>query len=188
MIKNIVIAVLCFALITVIYFWGPRPTKPASFTVPTTSLEENICEKAAAQFGDCNKILLLDSDSNLVFAESSLGIVPALTNKEFTQVEKFLPMMDFQEFKEEAGDRGPLDWRVANNIREDLSMIYGFAEDDAKTIVITSEGNIQPNKFYVRDNLWVWYATVEKEKAKLPVEVTVYDENGQVVNGGSVEE
>lgn len=188
MIKNSVIVVLLFALIIVVYFWGPRPAKPSSFTVPTTSLEENICEKAATQFGDCNKILLFDSNSNLVFAETSVGIVPALINKEFTKSEKFIPIMDFQEFKEEVGDRGPLDWRVANKIREDLSIIYGFAEDDAKTIVISSEGNVQPNKFYVRDNLWVWYATFEKEKIKLPVEVTAYDESGQVVYGGNEEE
>ncbi|MFS0862232.1 hypothetical protein [Fredinandcohnia sp. 179-A 10B2 NHS] len=188
MIKNSLIAVLCVALITVVYFWGPRPTKPVNFTVPTASLEENICEKAATQFGDCEKVLLFDSDSNLVFAESSLGIVPALTNKDFTQFEKFIPMMDFQEFEEEAEDRGPIDWRVANKIREDLSIIYGFAEDDAKTIILTSEGNVQPNKFYVRDNLWVWYTTVEKEKVEVPVEVTVYDENGKIVYGRSVEE
>jgi hypothetical protein len=60
---------------------------------------------------------------------------------------------------------------------------FGFAEDDAKTIVINSEGNIQPTRFLVRDNLWVWYAVFEKDEIKLPVEVTVYDADGHIVKG-----
>lgn len=189
--KKIVMVALCIGIMVVIYFLASRPTnstKPtdsATPDIPTTSLEERICERVSAQFGDCKRILLFDAHSNLVFAESSSGIIPVLTNKEFTDFKKFItPMMDFQEFKEEAVERGPIDWRADNHVQKDFSIIYGFAHDDAKTIVINSEGNIQPNRFYVRENLWVWYATFQKEKVKLPVDVTVYDSDGQIIFGG----
>ncbi|MEH7749555.1 hypothetical protein V7659_31820, partial [Neobacillus drentensis] len=185
-------AVLCLGLGAVIYFLssGPTfPTKPALSskpTIPTTSLEESICERVKTEFGDCKKILLFDANSKLVFAENSTGIFPVLTNKEFTKFNKFIfPMMDFQEFKEEKVERGPIDWRAKNNVQKDFSVIYGFAGDDAKTIVINSEGNIQPNRFFVRDNLWVWYVTIQKDKVTLPVKVTVYDSNGQIIFGGN---
>ncbi|MGM0903549.1 MAG: hypothetical protein ACQEXB_20920 [Bacillota bacterium] len=185
--KKMFIAILSLALVGVMYFAAFRPAKPAHTainTIPVTSLEESICEKVAAQFGDCKRILLFDAHSNLVFAESSSGIIPVLTNNEFTEFKKFItPMMDFQEFREEKAERGPIDWRV-DNVQKDFSVIYGFAEDDAKTIVINSEGNVQPNRFYVRDNLWVWYAVIQKDKVELPIEVTVYNANGQVIYGG----
>jgi hypothetical protein len=187
--KNILIAALCIGIIVETYFLATRlisPTQPSissNHLIPTVSLEKRICEKVSAQFGDCKKLLLYDTNSNLVFSESSSGIIPVLTNKEFTEFKKFIyPMLDFQEFKEEKEERGPIDWRVKNNVQKDLSIIYGFAEDKAKIIVINSEGNIQPNRFFVRDNLWVWYVTLHKEKAQLPVKVTVYDADGQIIN------
>ncbi|WP_243300423.1 hypothetical protein [Bacillus litorisediminis] len=193
--KKSLTAVLCLAIIAVIYFWTLRltsPTQPpilANPAISTTSLEERICERVSAQFGDCKKILLFDADSKLVFAESSSGIIPVLTNKGFTDYKKFIyPMLDFQEFNEEKEERGPIDWRAENNVQKDLSVIYGFAEDDAKTIVINSEGNIQPNRFYVRDNLWVWYVTFQKDKVKLPVKVTIYGEDGQIIFGENQKE
>lgn len=177
--KNILIAVLCLGVIVVIYFFASTPTSPI---IPTTSLEKSICERISAQFGDCKQILLYDSKSNLVFAENSSGIIPVLTNKGFTDFKKIIyPEMDFQEFSEEKVERGPIDWRVNNKVSKDFSIIYGFAEDDAKTIVINSEGNIQPNRFFVRDNLWVWYITFQKDKVTLPVKVTVYDADGQII-------
>ncbi|HWO75867.1 MAG TPA: hypothetical protein VNM69_08175 [Bacillus sp. (in: firmicutes)] len=186
---------VCLAIIAVIYFGTLRltsPTQPpilANPAISTTSLEERICERVSAQFGDCKKILLFDADSKLVFAESSSGIIPVLTNKGFTDYKKFIyPMLDFQEFNEEKEERGPIDWRAENNVQKDLSVIYGFAEDDAKTIVINSEGNIQPNRFYVRDNLWVWYVTFQKDKVKLPVKVTIYGEDGQIIFGENQKE
>lgn len=187
--KNILVAILCLALVGVMYFGVFRPTKSANttaiLTIPSTSLEESICENVTAQFGDCKKILLFDNHSKLVFAQSSSGIVPVLTNSEFTEMKKFIsPMMDFQEFREEKVERGHLDWRVNNHVQKDFSLIYGFAEDDVKTIVINSEGNVQPNRFYVHDNLWVWYAVIPKDKVELPVEVMAYDDNGQKINGG----
>lgn len=187
--KKILITVLCLGFIVIIYFLASLPPKPTSPTIPTTTLEEKICKKVSDQFGDCKKILLFDTNSNLVFAESSSGIIPVLTNKEFTEFNKFIyPMLDFQEFKEEKEERGPIDWRADNNVQKDLSVIYGFAEDAAKTIVINSEGYIQPNRFFVRENLWVWYVTVQKDKVKLPVKVTVYDANGQIIYGGNDKE
>lgn len=188
MIKNSLIAALCIGIILETYFLASRltvPAKPAissSHMIPTVSLEKRICERVSAQFGDCKKILLYDTTSNLVFAESSSGIIPVLTNSDFTEFKKLIyPMMDFQEFKEEKEERGPIDWRVKNNVQKDLSIIYGFADDKAKTIVINSEGNIQPNRFFVRDHLWVWYVTLHNHKVKLPIKVTVYDADGQTI-------
>ena len=190
--KKIFIAALSIGIIVGIYFFVSRPTKPtipASLIIPTTSLEERVCEKVTAQFGDCKKILMFDSNSNLVFAESSVGIIPVLTNKEFTDFNKFIyPILDFQEFKEEKEERGPIDWRADNNVLKDFSVIFGFAQDNAKTIVINSEANIQPNRFFVKDNLWVWYATFQKDKVKLPVKLTVYDADGQIIFGGKEKE
>jgi hypothetical protein len=192
--KKVLIAALCLGIIVVIYFLASRPTSPTkpsisdSPDIPSTSLEERICERVSAQFGDCKKILMFDTNSNLVFTESSSGIIPVLTNKGFTDFKRFIPMMDFQEFNEEKVERGPIDWRAQNNVQKDFSIIYGFAEDDAKTIVINSEGNIQPNRFFVRDNLWVWYVTFQKDKVKLPVKVTVYDADGQIIFGGNEKE
>jgi hypothetical protein len=186
--KKLLIALLFIVGVVVIYLFPiqlTKPTNPAISIIPSTSLEESTCDKVTAQFGDCEKILLFDAHSKIVFAESSSGIIPVLTNKEFTEFKKVItPMMDFQEFREEREERGPIDWRVANDVQKDFSIVYGFAEDEAKTIVINSEGNVQPNRFYVRDNLWVWYAVFPKNKVELPIEVSVYDANGQIIHGG----
>jgi hypothetical protein len=97
-------------------------------------------------------------------------------------------MLDFQEFREETIERGPLDWRAKMNVQKNFSIIYGFAEDDAKTIIINSEGNVQPNRFFVRDNLWVWYAPFLRDKVTLPVKVTVYNADSQIIYGGNGKE
>lgn len=185
--KTILIAVLFLGLVVITYFWETQPNQSvhsAITSIPTTPLEERICEKVSEQFGDCKNILLFDSHSNLVFVESSSGIIPVSTNPTFTDFKKFIyPGLDFQEFKEEKVERGPIDWRVENSVQKNYSVIYGFAEDDAKTIVINSEGNVQPNKFFVRDNLWVWYVTFQKDKVKLPIYITVYNAKGQLIYG-----
>ncbi|RXZ02751.1 hypothetical protein [Fictibacillus sp. S7] len=190
--KKWVLAVLCIGVIVVIYFFVSRPSSPASPAppdIPSTSLEEQVCQRVAEQDGDCKGIRLFDADSHLVFAESSTGITPALTNNAYTEFKKFIyPMLNFQEFNEERGDRGPIIWQVKNKVQKNLSIIYGFAEDEAKTIVINSEGHVQPNRFFVRDNLWVWYATFQKDEVKLPVKVTVYDAKGNVISSGDEEE
>lgn len=189
--KNIIIGILLAGLAVSIFLYIYSPVKyttSAIHSVPTTSLEEKVCEEVIEISGDCKRILLYDANSHLVFAEGSTGIFPILTNEEFTDYKKFLNVMDFQEFNEEKVDRGPIDWRAANQIEKNFSVIYGFAEDKAKTIVINSEGNIQPSKFFVRDNLWVWYALFNKDKVKLPAEVTVYDEKGEIIYGGKDQE
>ncbi|MDN4072931.1 hypothetical protein [Fictibacillus terranigra] len=189
--KKWLLAVLCIGII-VIYFFVSRlssPSSPAPPDIPAASLEEQVCQRVADQDDDCKGIRLFDADSHLVFAESSTGITPALTNNEFTEFKKFIyPMLNFQEFNEERGDRGPIIWQVKNKVQKNLSIIYGFAEDEAKTIVINSEGNVQPNRFFVRDNLWVWYTTFQKDEVKLPVKVTVYDAKGNMISRGNEEE
>ncbi|WP_090236941.1 hypothetical protein [Fictibacillus solisalsi] len=190
--KKWLFTVLCLGIIVVIYLfvsWPLSPDSPAPPDIPATSLEEQVCQRVAAQDGDCKGIRLFDADSHLVFAESSAGITPALTNNEFTEIKKFIyPMLNYQEFNEERGDRGPIIWQAKNKVQKKLSVIYGFAGNEAKTIVITSEGNVQPNRFFVRDNLWVWYVTFQKDSVKLPVKVTVYDAKGNIISKGDEEE
>lgn len=173
--KNILLIVALALTIFVIYLIEMHPNSTKTVSIPSTSsLEESVCEEVSAQFGDCKRILLFDAQSRIVFAENSLGIVPVLTNKEFTVFKKIIyPILEFQEFQEERQERGSITWQANTKLEKDLSIIYGFAEDNTKSIIITSEGNIQPNKFFFQDNLWVWYATFPKDKVKLPVEVDV---------------
>ncbi|WP_033829676.1 hypothetical protein [Bacillus andreraoultii] len=183
--KKMIIAAICFVVLVIICIWVLRPTSPVNFTVPQPSLEKTVCDKVSAEIGDCKRILLFDRDSNLVFVEASEGIVPVRTNESFTKVQNIIfPIMDFAEFKEEHSDRGPIDWRVATDIDGKSSFIYGFAEDEAKTIVINREGKIQPNKFYIRDHLSVWYVLIDKPEITLPLDVSVYDNNGQKIDAG----
>ena len=190
--KKYLLALLCLGLIVIIYIFvaspSPAPTPtPVSTPAPTPgsiSLEDKICATVSAHYGDCKKVIITDMNSNIAFAEMDSGIVPVLFSKDHTEVVKMINPLDFQEWKEESGDRGPIGWQVRNNVQKDFSMISGFAEDDAKTIIINSEGDIQPNKFFVRDNLWVWYIT-SKDKFTLPVKVTVYDAKGHIIFGGN---
>ncbi|WML48935.1 hypothetical protein RCG23_02115 [Neobacillus sp. PS3-34] len=198
--KKILIALLSLGLIVLLYFLASRPgSSPGSNSIPTTSLEEKICTKVAAQYGDCKKVILIDTNSNVAFAETGFGILPVLISKDHTEMVKMIPGLDFQEFREEKEETGPITWRVENNVQKDFSIIYGFARDNAKTIIINSEGNIQPNKFFVRDDLagmsggsgtaalWVWYVTSKDEMFK-PADVTVYGADGHIIYGGSKEE
>lgn len=198
--KKILIALLSLGLIVLLYFLASRPgSSPGSNSIPTTSLEEKICTKVAAQYGDCKKVILIDTNSNVAFAETGFGILPVLISKDHTEMVKMIPGLDFQEFREEKEETGPITWRVENNVQKDFSIIYGFARDNAKTIIINSEGNIQPNKFFVRDDLagmsggsgtaalWVWYVTSKDEMIK-PADVTVYGADGHIIYGGSKEE
>jgi hypothetical protein len=183
--KKFLITFLCLGLIVVIYFLAARPSlAPTPAPIPgSLSLEDKICAKVSAHYGDCKKVIFTDMNSNLAFVEIDSGILPVLISKDHSEMVKMIhPLMDFQEWKEERGDRGPLVWQARNNVQKDFSMISGFAEDDAKTIIINSVGDMQPNKFFVRDNLWVWYIT-SKDKITLPVKVTVYDANGHIIFG-----
>ncbi|RST76098.1 hypothetical protein D4T97_004725 [Siminovitchia acidinfaciens] len=155
-----------------------------SLSRPGPSLEEKICARLTAQYGDCQNIIFFDGHSNLVFAESDLGIMPVLMDKELTEIVKVIHPLDFQEYKEH---NRPIAWQADNNLQKDLSMISGFADNTAKTIIINSEGGVQPNKFFIRDNLWFWYVTF-KNKVILPADVTAYDEKGDIVYSGDEEE
>jgi hypothetical protein len=185
--KKFLGALLCLGVIVVVYFSTSLPiTAPSPTPSPgSTSLEEKICAKVSAHYGDCKRIILIDTNSNLAFAESELGILPVLISKDHTDIVKMIhPLLYFQEFKEEKEERGPISWAVKNNVQKDFSVISGFATDEVKTIIINSAGDRQPNKFFVRDNLWVWYIT-SKDKINLPLSVTVYDANGQIISGGN---
>jgi hypothetical protein len=198
--KKILIALLCLGLIVVLYFSASLPgSSPGSNYIPTTSLEAAICAKVEAQNEDCKKVILIDTDSNVAFVETEFGILPVLISKDHTKMVKVIPGLDFQEFREEKEENGPITWRVENNVEKDFSILYGFARDKAKTIIINSEGNIQPNRFYVRDDLagmsggsgtaalWVWYITSKDELIK-PADITVYGADGHLIYGGSKEE
>ena len=99
--KKILAAVLCLGLIVVLYFSASPPdTGPGS--IPTTpSLEEDICTKVAAKYGECKKVILIDIDSNVAFAETGSGILPVLISKDHNKIVKIIyPELNFQEFRE----------------------------------------------------------------------------------------
>ncbi|WP_062232323.1 hypothetical protein [Fictibacillus sp. FJAT-27399] len=162
-------------------------------------MEDIICSKVSAKHMECKQIRLIDMNSNLAFVETEFGILPVLISKDHTEMVKMIPGLDFQEFREEKEENGPITSRVGNDIQKDFSILYGFARDKAKTIIINSQDNIQPNKFFIRDDLagmnggpgtaplWFWYVT-SKDKIKLPVKSTVYDSNGHIIYGGNEEE
>ncbi len=146
---------------------------------------ESICERLAEQYGDCEKIIFIDGTSNLVFADSEIGIIPVLMSKGFTEIEKVINPLYYQEYREE---NKPMSWQATRKLQKDLSLISGFSSDDAKTIIINSEGNIQPNRIFIRDDLWFWYVTIPKNEVILPVDVTAFDVNGQMIFGRDEEE
>jgi hypothetical protein len=200
--KKVAVIILCFAIAAVYYSIASFRTADQKHTIehpsiPASSLEKQVCEKLLAKNQDCKRVLLFDADSQLLFAESSQGIIPVLTNKEFTEAKKMMPELNFQEFREEKEETGPIVWHVRNKVQKKLSIIYGFARDNAKTIMINSEGNIQPTRFFVRNDsvgtsggsgtagLWVWYVTVHQDKVKLPIQIAVYDAKGQMISGES---
>lgn len=61
-------------------------------------------------------------------------------------------------------------------------MISGFANNDAKTILINSEDDIQPNRILIHDNLWLWYFTFNKAKLNMPIK-TAFDAKGHIIFG-----
>jgi hypothetical protein len=133
---------------------------------------------------------LYDVKSQLLFAESGAGVIPVLTNKEFTKVKKLLPELNFQEFREEKEETGPIVWQIRNKVDKNISIIYGFARENVKTIIINSEGDQQVNRFFVNNDtagLSVWYATVHKDKVKMPPQISVYDVDGHLISNPNEE-
>lgn len=173
--------------ILVVLFWvGIAAVVYVSLSRPSPSMEEKVCAKLTAQYGqDCKKVIFIDGNLHLVFAEDDSGIMPVLMDKGFTEIIKLIHPLDFQEYKEH---NRSIIWQADNKLQRDLSMIIGFASNDAKSIIINSEEGIQPNKFFVRDNLWFWYVTFNKNKITLPVDVTAYDEKGHIVYSSNEEE
>lgn len=57
--------------------------------------------------------------------------------------------VEFTFFNGKKKKRGFISLAADNNVQKDFYVIYGFAEDDAKTIAINSEAHIQPNRFFV---------------------------------------
>lgn len=166
-------AILSLAFIAIILFMVLRPT---------TNSEEGICAQASKQLEAPSKVRFIDYSSKLVFCESKSGIMPVLTEKEFTKIRKAFHELDFQEFKEEKVERGLISWQVDKAPKEKFSMISGFANDEVKSIIINSEDGVQPNRFFIRDNLWFWYFTFDEEKVNMPVEVTAFDEEGNIIS------
>lgn len=173
--KKVLVAVLCLTFIAVVYFSASRPTAP---------LDQIVCDRLVEQYGDCEKIVLIDGNSNLVFADSEVGIISVLMDKDFTDIIKVVNPLYYQEYNEE---NKSLSWQ-ASKLQKDLSLISGFASDDVKSIIINSEGDIQPNRFFIRDNLWFWYVTFPKDEVILPVDVTAFDVNGNMIFGGNEDE
>lgn len=165
--------------------------EPAAAPVPkpgSAALEDEIAEKVTAHYGEESKVIFIDTAANLAFIESKEGILPVLISDDHTKMVKMIhPIHSFQEWGEEQGERGPIGWRVENEVQKEFSVISGFAVNEAKTIILNSEGNQVPSKFRISEDLWVWYMT-SKEPISLPVKLTVYDGTGRVIKGGEAED
>lgn len=186
--KKIFISIIALLLLITVFFLLSQRSKHESSNVLTAALKENICKEVKAKIGDCQRILLYDADSHLVFVESSFDVVPVLIDKNGTDLKKIIyPTMDFQEFKEEKTEIGPIDWRVSNNVQRNFSIAYGFVDKDIKTIVINSEGNKEPKRFPIRDDLSGWYF-IKKDKIKTPLEVTAKNSKGQILEDENQED
>lgn len=161
---------------------APAP-KPGS-----VSLEDEIAEKVTAHYGEKSEVIFIDTAANLAFTESKEGILPVLISEDHTKMVKMIhPILSFQEWGEEEEERGPIGWRAENKVQKGFSVISGFADDHARTIILNSEGDQVPSKFRIRKNLWVWYLT-SKEPISLPVKLTVYDGKGSIIKGTGVQE
>jgi len=150
----------------------------SAIEVSPTKFEDKFCAQLSSSSDVPAKIVFIDVKSKLVFCENNIGVMPVLANKEFTDFKRALGTLDLQEFGEELVEKGYISYAVDSLPNENFSMISGFATDKVKTIVINSEGNIQPNRFIIGDNLWFWYATFHKEKVNMPPKVTSYDAKG----------
>ncbi|KRG16731.1 hypothetical protein ACA29_03765 [Lederbergia galactosidilytica] len=171
--SKLLLIIISLAFIVFIFF---------SVLRPAINGEEGICVQASKQFDAPSKARFVDASSNLVFCESESGVMPVLTNKEFTKVKNTFRELDFQEFKEEKVERGLISWQVEEDPKEKFSMISGFANDEVKSIKLNSEAGIQPNRIYLREDLWLWYFIADKGKINMPVEVMAIDENGNIIS------
>lgn len=81
-----------------LYFLGLFALIYFSATNPSGTLEEKICARVSAQYGDCKKILLNDTSSDLVFAESDSGIIPVIISKDHSEIKQIVRPLDFQEY------------------------------------------------------------------------------------------
>ncbi|MCJ7842512.1 hypothetical protein MUB24_16740 [Lederbergia sp. NSJ-179] len=171
--KKLLVTILSLAFVAVFFFLVLRTE---------TNPEEEICALASKQFDLSSQLRFMDVSANIVFCESESGVMPVLTNKEFTKVKNAFHELDFQEFNEEKVERGLISWQADQFPNEKFAMISGFANDEVKAIIINSENSVQPNRFLIRDNLWFWYFTTEKEKVNMPIEVTAFDEEGHVIS------
>ncbi|MGV3464026.1 MAG: hypothetical protein ACO1OT_01875 [Heyndrickxia sp.] len=193
MMKKLLLALLGLGLIVLLYFTVLRPAntpkketntpeeRNATIEESPTIYEGKLCAQLSNQSDVPAKIEFIDVKSNLVFCKNDIGFMPVLTNKDFTDVKKAFHALDFQEFKEELVERGYITWQADSVPKENFSMLSGFATDKVKTLVINSEKNIQPNRFFIRDNLWFWYVTFPKAKVNMPIKVTSYDEKGNIL-------
>jgi len=191
--KKLLLALLGLALIVLLYFTVLRPaTTPKEKTntaeernttieVSPTSFEGKLCAQLSSQSDVPAKIDFIDVKSNLVFCKNDIGFMPVLASKDFTDVKKAFHALDFQEFREELDERGYITWQADSVPKENFSMLSGFATDKVKILIINSEKNIQPNRFFIRDNLWFWYVTFPKAKVNMPIKVTSYDEKGNIL-------
>ncbi|PKR84412.1 hypothetical protein [Heyndrickxia camelliae] len=193
MMKKLLLAIFGLVLIVALYFTVMRPTTEAkektnitaenntTIKVSPTNFEKKLCAQLSKQSDVPAKIEFIDVKSKLVFCKNDIGVMPVLTNKDFTKVKKAFHALDFQEFKEELAERGYITWQADSVPKEKFSMLSGFATDKVKSIRINSEKNIQPNRILIRKNLWFWYATFPKAKVNMPIKVTSYDAKGKIL-------
>lgn len=150
------------------------------FLISDASFEDRICDKITEKDNGCFKVYHVDVDSKLIFYQNNAGLMYAMTNDDLTKVTSVNGHLDFN-WEMETDE--PLVWRGSENPQDEFSMIWGFANNKVKNIIIKSEEDQQPNKIKIRENVWLWYLDFKDSHLNMPIMITAYDENGNILYG-----
>ena len=150
------------------------------FMSPAQSFEDTLCNRIVKLDSACSKVFYVDNQSNLVIYQNDSYIRVAKMNESLSKVEELAGGFNLHTFLN-AGDF--LNWSGNEYSSGEPPVISGLARYDVKSIIIESEGNIQPNKIYVGDGIWFWYVElIDSEKMNLPITIKAYDEKGEQLN------
>ena len=169
--KNRVVIVIGVALIVGVMSF---------FMSPAQSFDDTLCNRIAKLDSACSKVFYVDYQSNLVIYQNDSYIRLAKMNESFSKVEELAGGFNLHTFLNTADF---LNWTGNEYSSGEPPVISGLAKYDVKSIIIESEGNIQPNKIYVGDGIWLWYVElIDSEKLNLPILIKAYDKNGEQLN------
>ncbi|WP_243299965.1 hypothetical protein [Bacillus litorisediminis] len=150
------------------------------FFSSSNSYSERLCNQIEKVDSECSDIYLVDSNSNIVFYKNESKLMFAQTNDDLTEIKTISGSLSLKWMFD---SDEPLLWSTIGGFQDGYSMIWGFASDVVKSIVITSENSIQPNKIKINDELWLWYQTINRDQINMPVTINAFDGEGNKIYG-----